>query len=49
MNITFKELNKNDVNLHKEFIYVALWDSPDEERRSRGVLSTPKVEAYYVN
>jgi ribosomal protein S18 acetylase RimI-like enzyme len=49
LNITFKELKKKDVELHKEFIYVALWDSPDETRRSRSVLSTPKVEAYYIN
>ena len=48
LNITYKELNTNDADLHKELIYVALWDSPDEERRPRSVLSTPKVEAYYI-
>jgi len=49
LEITYKELNKSDIELHKELIYVALWDSPDEPRRSRTVLSTPKVEAYYIN
>lgn len=49
MEITYKELTKCDINLHKEFIYIALWDSPDEQRRSKNVLNNPKVEAYYAD
>lgn len=49
MEITYKELNRSDLDLHKEFIYVALWDSPNEPRRPKTVLNTPKVEAYYSN
>jgi len=49
LEVTYKELTECDLSLHKEFIYIALWDSPDEQRRSRGALNSPKVRAYYNN
>jgi ribosomal protein S18 acetylase RimI-like enzyme len=47
LNLTFREINTADISLHKEFIYLALWDHPDEERRPRAVLEDPKIRAYY--
>ncbi|UAB71958.1 GNAT family N-acetyltransferase [Vibrio sp. SCSIO 43132] len=49
MEIIYKELTKCDIDLHREFIYIALWDSPDEPRRSRDVLDHPKVKEYYID
>lgn len=47
MNITFKDIDSSDIDLHKDLIYIALWDHPDEPRRPRSVLDDPKVKAYY--
>ena len=45
--ISLRLLTPDDSELHKELIYVALWDHPDEPRRPRSVLDSPVVKAYY--
>ncbi len=49
MDIKFKRLECEHFELHKEFIYVALWDHPDDIRRPRSSLETSAVKAYYEN
>lgn len=49
VNITFHDLTASDLELHKDFIYVALWDHPDDPRRPRSVLDTLVVKAYYMD
>ncbi|ODA35742.1 hypothetical protein A8L45_03580 [Veronia pacifica] len=45
--MSLETLSGKDIELHKEFIYVALWDAPDEPRRPRDSVNHPKVAAYY--
>ena len=49
MKTALKKLTLEDAELHKEFIYVALWDHPDDERRPRSSLESSAVKAYYEN
>lgn len=47
MTISFRQLTPDDIELHRQLIYTALWDHPDEPRRPRAVLDSPVVKAYY--
>ncbi len=47
MTMSFRQLTPDDTELHRELIYVALWDHPDDPYRPRSVLDSPVVRAYY--
>lgn len=47
MTVSFRQLTPDDTELHRELIYVALWDHPDDPRRPRSVLDSAVVRAYY--